>query len=407
MKNNNALIGLVFAWAGIVAGVAQAAPDEKTGSAVSEDSSAPVLHAGGASFYPGISLVEMHNDNLLKRDANKISSNVTVLSPSVLMQAKSAANVYSLGYRADIGRYASSSADNFEDQSLWGIADLSLSSRASVRLNPQYTIGHDDRGSTYSALTRVPNTWHKAGGEGQFAYGTEDSQGRIVVDGSFYDVKYQNNRAVTTAFDKTMAGIGGTFYLRMAPKTFAFVQASDLRIEYDDAASKHLNSYEDRLMVGVTWKATAQTTGSFKVGGLQKRFDNGTHPTFRGASWEGGVRWSPREFIRLDVTSLRKTTESTGVGSFVLITNHTADLAYDLTERSTVHLVGGKLREQFHQSGRVDDTPSYGLKADYKLRNWLKVGADYTRAVKSSSGYTGLNPEYHNNIFSVYLRSEL
>lgn len=383
------------------------APQAQASAAVPEESSAPVLHAGGVSIYPGFSLVELHNDNLLKRDNNKISSSVTVFSPSVLMQAKSAANVYSLSYRADIGRYASSSADNYDDQNVLGIAELAISSRASLKFSPQVTYGHDERGGTYSVLTATPNTWHKSGAEGEFAYGTEDARGRIVLDASRFDVKYQNNRAVTTAFDKSLSALGGTFYLRVAPKTFAFIQLLDNRIEYSDLSSRHLTGREDSVLLGMTWKATAQTTGTFKIGQLVKKFDTGQHPTFRGTSWEGSMRWSPREYIRLDLLTSRKSAESTGVGSFVLVTNNSADLAYDLTERSTLHLVAGRVKEEFAQTGRVDSTPSYGIKADYKLRKWLKFGAEYSRAVKSSSGFTGLSPEYHNNIVSVYLRSEL
>lgn len=407
MKNT---VGAAFLCVGLASTGAHAqvtAPQAQAGSAVSEESSAPVLHAGGVAVYPGLSIVELHNDNLVKRDANKVSSSIMVFSPSALMQAKSAANVYSLSYRADLGRYASSSMDNYDDQSLSGVAELALSSRASLKLSPQLTLGHDDRGSTYSALTPTPNTWHKSGAEGEFTYGAEDAQGRVVFDVSRFDVRYQNNRAVTTAFDKTLTGLGGTFYLRVAPKTFAFVQLVDTRIEYKDVVSSSLTGREDSLLLGVTWKATAQTTGTFKAGQLEKRFNTGLHPTFRGTSWEGSMRWSPREYIRLDLLTSRKSAESTGIGSFVLVTNHSADLAYDLTEQSSLHLVAGKVKEDFAQSGRVDSTPSYGFKAEHKLRKWLKAGAEYARAVKSSSGFTGLNPEYHNNIVSVYLRTEL
>lgn len=374
-------------------------------AAVAEDSEAPVLRAGGVSIYPGFALTEKHNDNLLRSDINKVGSSITVFSPSVLLETKTGANAFSLGYDAEIGRYAQSSADNYTDQNLSAAADLSFSTRASLKLSPQYQIGHDERGSTYSILTAVPNTWHNAGIDGLFTYGSADSIGRIVLDLSSYEVRYQNNRAVTTAFDKARDGASGTFYYRVSPKVSAFAQLSGLRIKYLDNVTT-LSGNERRILVGAAWKATAQTSGSFKVGQLQKKFDSALRTSFTGTSWEGSVRWSPREFARLDWVTARTSTESTGVGNFILITSNTLDLGYDVSGATTLHLTAANLTEDFSQSGRNDDTVSYGVRADYRLRKWLVLNAEYSNSVKTSTGYVGPSPNYKANVFSVGIHTE-
>lgn len=374
--------------------------------AVQEDSEAPMFYTHGVAAYPGFAVTEKHNDNILRSDANKQSSLITVLSPSVLVQGKSGANVYSLTYNADIGRYASSSADNFEDQNLSGVAELSFSTRASAKIAPMYQIGHDDRGAFYSPLTATPNTWHKSGIGGSFTYGSDESIGRIVLEASTYDIRYQNNREITTAFDRSLDDVAGSFYYRAAPKVFTFVQLGDTRIAYRDSASP-LSGHEERAMVGATWNATAQTTGSFKIGQLRKKFDSSQMQTFTGSSWEGKMRWSPVEFARLDLVSSRRTYETTGIGSFVLNTYNGLDFGYDVSQRTTVHVTASRLTEEFGQTDRVDTTPAFGLKGEYKLRKWLKMGAEYARAVKSSTGFTGTSPEYHQNIFAVNIHSEL
>lgn len=375
-------------------------------AAVPDDSSAPVLHAGGVAIYPGIGLEEKHNSNLYRSDVNKKSSAITILSPSVLLEARQGANVYSVDYRADLARYAQSSADNYNDQDLSAAAELSLSTRASLKIAPEYQIGHDDRGSTYSVMTPVPNVWHKSGIGGEFSYGSTESIGRIVVGLSSNDVRYQNNRNVTVAFDKNLNDATGTFYYRVSPKVFAFVQLDDLRIKYLDAATT-LSSTEQRVMLGATWKATAQTSGSFKIGQLEKKFDSALRPTFKGMSWEGNLRWSPREYINLDWVGARTLTESTGVGNFLQTTSNTLDLGYDVSERTGLHLTASRLTENFAQAGRSDVTPSYGLSMDYKLRSWLILDAGYTSSTKTSTGFTGTSPNYHGRIFSVGIHTAL
>ena len=389
---------IAFVCGCLIAGAANAA--------VPDESEAPVIRAGAVDIYPGFALVERHNDNLFRSDANKQSSFITVASPGVYMEAKSGANAYSLSYYADVGRYASSSTDNYDDHTLTAQAELAFSTRATLTLTPQYKIGHDDRGSTYSAGTSTPNIWHNRGVSGSFNYGSEGAMGRILVDAGVVETSYQNNRAVTLAFDRTQASLGGTFFYRLAPATYTFAQLSTTNFDYKDPAST-LDGDEQRAMIGVEWKATAQTSGSFKIGQLWKNFDSAMRKDFTGTSWEGSVRWAPRSFVRLDLVTGRKPAESTGIGNLVWVTTHFADLSYDLSERTTLHLIASYLGEDFIQAGRKDETPSYSLKADYKLRKWLKLGAEYIRSVKSSSGWTGTSPEYHNNIYAVYLRSEL
>lgn len=390
------LLGSVWLVSCAVAGAAYA--DD------SEDLGAPVLHAGGVEIYPGISLTEKSNDNIFRLDANKKSSRITVLSPSLAAQAKKGGDIYSLAYVADLGRYANSSPDNYNDQNLTAEADWAFSSRAMLKLTPQYKVGHDERGSTYSAPTPTVNTWRQSGIAGEFTYGSEESIGRVVVDAHGDAVRYQNNRTVTTAFDKDVNGVAGTFYYRTSPKVYTFVQLGDERIVYKDVIST-LSGNERRVMLGATWKASAQTTGSFKVGQLRKTFDSAARTAYRGSSWEGSVRWSPRDFIRVDLSTLRKTLESTGVGNYVLYTNHLLGLEYDLTDRTMLSLNVARATEDFSPTVRSDKTPSYGVKLGYELRKWLVLEAEYSHATKTSTGFTGVSPNYRSNIISVNLHT--
>lgn len=371
-------------------------------AAVSDDSSAPAIRLGGVTAYPGLSIVEKSDSNIFSSNVNKQSSLVTVISPSVVFQAKKGADAYSLAYLAGVGRYAQSSADNYVDQSFLGAAELSLSTRAILHLSPEYKIGHDDRGSTFGPGTATPNTWHNTGVAGTFIYGAEESRGRIVLDAGYQERRYQNNRVVTTAYDKNLRDLAGAFHFRVLPKTSIFVQVTDTRIDYKDAAST-LNGSEQRYLIGATWDATVQTSGSFKIGQLRKEFDI-VHPAFNGTSWEGSVRWSPREFARVDWVSGRKSSESTGVGDFVLVTNNMLDFSYDLNERTTLHFNAAKVTEDFSGTARADDTKSYGLKAEYKLRSWLVGGVEYTDSIKTS---TVPASDYNRNVFAVSIRSEL
>lgn len=370
---------------------------------VEEESSAPAVRVGGVTLYPGLSIVEKSDNNIARTNVAKQSSMITVVSPSVVMQARKAADVYSLAYRADIARYSRSSGDNFNDQQLKGVAELAYSTRVTLRFTPEYIAGHDERGSTFGAPTLAPNKWHSTGVGASFTYGAEEARGRFVADLGYQDRQYDNNRAVTVDYDKTLRDAVGSFYFRVSPKIFAFVQAADTRISYKSAIST-LSGNEQRYMIGATWSATAQTSGSFKMGQVNKKFDSSLRPAHKGNSWEGAIRWSPREIVRVDYVTSRKPSESTGVGNMVLLTNNLFNVAYDVTERTTLSLNTGKLTEDFTGAARRDDTKSNGLKAEHKLRSWLIGSVEYNVSSKKSTVPTA---DYDRNIFAISLRTEL
>lgn len=380
-----------------------------TNAAASDESSAPMFRLGGLTVYPGLSLVEKSNNNIFNSNVTKRFSYISVISPSLVAQAKKGADAYSLSYRADAGRYSKSAADNYVDHSVLGTAELSASVSAKQRISLDYRVGHDDRGSTFGAGTSDPNTWHSAGIDGSLLYGSDESRGKIVLDAGYQDRQYQNNRIVTAAYDKTMRDLGGALHFRVFPKTFIFTQVTDTRIAYKDVASA-LNGSERRYLLGATWEVTAQTSGNFKVGRIQKKFEKVEGsllpplPTFKGVSWEGSLRWTPRKYARFDLVSGRKPSESTGVGDFLMVTNNSLDFSYDLNERSSLHFNAGKVSEAFKGNGtaRIDNTKSYGFKAEYKLRSWLVSGVEYSTAAKTS---TDLTAYYDRRIIAVSVRS--
>lgn len=370
------------------------------------ESSAPVIHAGGMAIYPGFSVLETQNDNLFRSDLNRKASLITEISPAVLVQAKKGADKYSFNYNADLGRYGQSTPDNFNDQNFSAEADWAISSRASFSLSPQYKIGHDARGSAYYGFTPVPSVWHNTVVDGKFSYGRDEAKGKVVLEASSTNIRYQNNRLTTSGFDKDLDNLIGTFYYHATPKISTFVQLSDLRIKYIDDLFG-LAGREERVMVGAVWKATAKTSGSFQVGQLRKLFNNTQFQTFNGTSWQGNIRWAPREYARVDWQSSRVPYEATGIGSFVLTTDNELNLGYDMSARTTLHVIAGRLNENFEQVGRTDVTPTYGFEADYKLRQWLIVNAGYSNYIKTSTGYVGPSPEYHANMITLGIHTEL
>lgn len=387
MKNVILVSGL------IVCGMANAA----------EESAAPSFQLGGVSVTPGLGVV-VKNDSNIYRQKNATASTISVVSPSVLFKADKEELTTSLAYNVDFGNYTKDSADNFVDQQLQGRAEYELNSRNTLTFTPSYMKGHDDRGSTFGAATSKPNKWSGAGISAVWAYGAEEASYRSVLDLGYDARTYDNNRSVTNAYDKTLTSVAGTAYFRVMPNTSLLVHAKNTGINYKDSASL-LDGSEQRLMAGVKWEASAQTTGEIKVGQLQKKYSSSTHTTMTNASWEALINWSPVSYVNVDMSSSKAPVETTLSGSKAInVSNTGVTVAYDLNDRVTFKANGSQVKEDFIGATRSDSTDNYGIKAEYKFRSWLIGEASYTNSAKTSNA---ANADFKKSVFAVGIRSAI
>jgi hypothetical protein len=171
----------------------------------------------------------------------------------------------------------------------------------------------------------------------------------------------------------------------------------------DDVAAVPGDSNEQRFMLGAKWEATAQTTGEFKLGQVQKKFNDSTYTNYNSTAWEGGLTWSPLSYLNLDFDASKKPTESTFNGARTIVVGNTGlNIGFNVNDRVTVSANGSQVKEEFIGTSRSDSTDNLGLKAEYKVRSWLLGVVEYSNAVKTSTDNTA---NFKRDIFVVSLRS--
>ncbi len=355
---------------------------------------------GGVGIYPVIGVGLRYDDNIFLSNANKKSSTVAIVSPAVRAQVRDpGGSTYGITYKADLGRYFDSAADNYNDQSVVADANVVVSTRARLALRFEYLDLHDPRGSTDRANSAEPDQWHAPGASATFSYGTPGARGRVELEAGHNEKRYDNNRTFTAGSDRNTNYVGGTFYWRVMPATSLLLQAKQTAIDYRFNPSG-LDSKERRYYAGVTWDATAKTSGTIRAGYLEKDFSNTARQDFSGTSWQGRVRWSPLTYSVFEVTTGRETNEATGIGDYILssLVYGTWTHAWNSVVKTNVLL--GYRRDDFRGSGAVrkDDTTSAGVGATYQMRRWLNFGAQYIYTDRSSNTAAF---EYQRNVFML------
>ncbi|MGZ5081974.1 MAG: outer membrane beta-barrel protein, partial [Usitatibacter sp.] len=281
-------------------------------------------------------------------------------------------------------RYTDSRDDDYQDYFNNNQLDMALSHRSFLRLGFDYIRGHDARGSTDRAVSTHPDKYRLISPNATYAFGAPGAQGRVEVYWTDGYKTYLNNRSTTAASDRDTRDLGSAFYWRVAPKTYVLLDVRDTDIHYR-ASNSPFSSEEKRILAGVTWEATAATSGTLKVGRMKKEFDNGSQPSFSDTAWEGTVTWAPRTYSSFDFYTARTTNESTGLGSFILSDIYGVSWNHSW---SSVLSTGVNLRHQrdeYQQFSRTDETTTLGLKVGYRFRRWLTLGAEYTHTNRDSN----------------------
>jgi hypothetical protein len=379
-----------------------------TGSTSAEESTASqrsgAVPLGPINAYPSLGVALKHDDNLFSRPSATTSDWIRILTPSVRFEAKQAANTYSLIAGSTVGRYNTSTADDYTDYNVNGLASLDLSTRLRANLKADYIDAHDPRGSTNAAFTAVPSRYIQTYLGGIASYGARGAQGRVDFELGQLGRHYYNNRDVTSTADRDNTDAGATFFWRIAPKTSLLLQGKHTKVNYTDPAAD-LSSTENRLLGGLTWEATAKTTGIFKLGVVQKSFTDAARGNTTSPSWEGAIQWSPRTYSRVDFDLRKMPAETTGgVGNYIDRTTTGALWTHQWSSQVSTAASASYMTDVYKGIERKDNWQNFGLKATYSMRRWLNFGADYTYTLRDSNDN---NFDFKRNTIMLFVNATL
>lgn len=385
MKRNSIAVGLAVLVAGSAA-MAQSGPVRPAYAFPAGERSGGIqMDANGLYATPYASVSLGQDSNLFSSNINKVDSGTEVYVAGVKLDARGANSVLNMDIQAKHGRYNQSSDDNYSDPTFRSTYDVAFDQRNFLRVGFNYLRLHDPRGSTDAPTSGSPDKYYDSVLFGTYAYGAPGAKGRIEVYGGNTVKRYLNNRQYTVNFDRDVSEFGGVFYWRAMPKTSFLVEARLTDLDYKLASSTQ-SGKETRFYGGVSWEATAATTGTIKIGQLKKEFDS-SRPDTSDMGWEGTISWEPRSYSKVDLFSGRTTAESTGFGDYTLSDRSGVNWSHGWNSALSTDAFLNYTKDKFRGGSpdRTDKTATLGLRANYKFRRWLTLGAEYNYTDRNSS----------------------
>lgn len=354
---------------------------------------APGFTAAKLQIIPTLGLSIGYDDNVTLAPSNEISSWFYMISPAVRVELPSNHSVFSLIGAADIVRYQDSPIDNSLYWHLRAEWTWDISTRQDINLFAQYSEGNDRRGEgrrqgTIGLIPLEPDEWELWDMGGKWDYGAVGAHGRLMLQGGASDLTYTNNRGEidgspgTRSLDRDWWFYGGTFYWRVAPKSSLLLDYLHTDINYKLSDSH--NSTEDRLMAGITWDASARTSGTIKYGYLTKDFEDPARSDYSGPTWGLSVDWRPRTYSVFTLSGTMETHEPDGGGDYVLRRDITLSWVHAWATRFGTTVDIGYSEDDYRPTDRTDDLFYWGVGASYTYNTHFRFGASITNYSRDS-----------------------
>lgn len=357
--------------------------------------------AEGLEFTPSLKVSESYDDNFREVEENEESSWVTRISPTLSLTAYGRKSEYVLSYTADSDTFHSSHKDNNTDHHLTADAGFRFDARNQLVLNAGYHKVEETTSSTPGVEGDKYNTKNVGG---VYTYGAETATAQVDFGADYKELRYDNSGQLNAEKERDATALRSTFYYRVAPKTRVLAEVR--HTDYSYVSEKSLDATNIAFLTGLTWEATAKTTGTVKFGREKKSFDRNDNDDQSNGMWEAGITWQPRTYSTFNLKARRALDEGENGASAIEATSTTLDWKHYWLDRvySTASYTRSEQDYIDDSNNRLDKTDIFGLGLNYEMRRWLDIGVGYKYADNDSNF---ANESYERNIYSISITASL
>jgi hypothetical protein len=355
--------------------------------------------ADGVTFTPTLQVSQSYDDNIRAVEDNAESSWVNGIKPTFVLQAQGQQGTYALTYSADNKIYASSHNDDHTDHHLDADADFEFDARNQLKLNAGYDKVEDLASADQNA---EPDKYTTSNVGGVYTYGAETARAQIDLGANYQELRYQNTGRLNADKERDTTALNTIGYYSISPMTRVLLEVR--HTDYDYLTNTDLNSKNIGLLGGVTWDATAKTTGTIKIGAEQKNFDNSKNDDVSDTMWETGVSWSPRTYSTFNLKTRRGFDEGDDGAEVIKSQSTTISWDHEWLDRLSSEVSYNYTDDQYQGIKRDDKIDTLGLGLTYEMRRWLDIGIGYKYAENDSSA---VGESYERNIYAVSFTASL
>ena len=357
---------------------------------------------GAFVLVPTLNTKTVFDDNIYSLSSNEVSSFSQVVNPNFAFVAQDRANVYKLVYNLNAAGYANDSDDSYNDHKIDLNAHIEPTARLRYDAGLAYAMLHDDRGTGASSgfsLFQIRQDGNRDGvideGIGEVdkfnlatlrlggEYGAKTARGLLVANADLNQKRYSRNSSALGRDNDTFNVLLGV-RARLMPKTTFLV---DYEISDTNYKGVTPDSKDNRILAGITWENSIQTTGKLRLGQGKREIDGGKD--ISKFTWDLGVTWKPLPLDTINITGGAKATDASAPYAATENTNYNLSWTHQWLDRVNTAVNFGVSKDDYTApagtKARSDDTTNYGVSLNYQMRRWLVWSVGVNSSDKDST----------------------
>ena len=362
-------------------------------------------------LFASLSLGYTHHDNIERTATDEQEDDGLGIGLGLVYRNRVDRLSYQLGGQTSAVTYDDNDNNDFDRYSLSAGLLYELTEIIDLGLHAGYAKSEEDRNASGSRI--VDNGKESDEVEtkiigGQITLGRAQSRVQFVLAASHSDVDF----TLKDSSDIALGAIdlrdreydhfsGALFYNTQGPVRY-FLEANLTDIDYDNDTIRDLDSEETGYYVGALWSLSQLTSAEFKIGKLDKDFDDSVIKDYDATSYSAKIRWQPTHRTAFTFYGSKRAEETTEIDSdFFESKILGVNLVYQVLPQK-LDLIGyyNQIDDEY-SSGRDDETDDYGIGFIYHPRRWLGVGFRYGKSERESNR---VEANYDDNYYDIFLQ---
>ena len=383
----------------------------------------------GVMFTPTLQFEERYDDNIFATKKKQKSSWVTVVEPTFTLSLDRAKSAHELKYIMSSKSYHSSDGNSHVDHHLTANSGFEFNSRNRLLLNAGYykmqAAGTDQVYTDQEGYQLDPRNdkWNNKNVGALYTFGAREAITQVDFGLDYDELRYDNSDRydgvrINKESERDAASAKLIGYYAITSKTKLLLEGR--YTDYDYKSDDDRDSKNKALLAGLTWSATAKTTGSVKVGREKKDYKNSSS-TYKNSStpmWEAGVEWAPVSYSTFILRTRRGYDEGTSYTEFddlnqldnvtsnIRVVDSSLGWKHYWMDRFYSETEYRRIDRKYEGSNvkRDDKIDQYGLGLNYETYRWLDVGINYKHRANDSDI---ASEKYKRNIYALTFRASL
>ncbi len=330
-----------------------------------------------------------YNDNLTRSSVSPDDAYAFLVRPELALDFGSDSSNFRIAFLNETVKHEGSSEDNYSDTSLDLSADFSLTSRHRINLNIGLADTHEGRGQGFNTgqgnLQREVDTLSRNDYGINYTFGREGAKAQLEfyynIQQVDYDARLDNlGNDVTRIRDRQDNSYGVSLSYQVGAKTDLIANIQRTELEYDIETG--FGSTVDSILLGLSWDATAKTTGRFQLGTQTRDFLLGGSEDTN--IWSASVDWAFSESSIIRFNTSKTGESSIGIGNSRDVSSTSINWVASWGRNWQSTITFSTENTDFFGSDEEFDSQTFAAELDYSISDRLNANLYYSSTNRDS-----------------------